>query len=179
MGQFPLPLSELAVPLWWLCTYLHLVPSVLLSQSRAHIRENIVLPMGPLVCEGLGASHGCAMDPVLSHSTSAGCVFSLHTGAGSTLIPLLLSTALVSVPCLLWEIFCPYFLSQCAPTLCYVFLIQAAALWFHIIPCNFNPFKKMIICICDYARCVKWKRAYGKHRSMYRGLHVWRLEDSF
>lgn len=25
--------------------------------------------MGPLVCEGLGASHGCAMDPVLSHST--------------------------------------------------------------------------------------------------------------
>lgn len=59
---------------------------------------------------------------------SAGCVFSLHAGAGSTPIPLVLSTALVSVPCLLWEIFCPCFLSQCASTLCYLFLIQAAAL---------------------------------------------------
>lgn len=70
---------------------MHLVPSVLLSQTRAHIGENNVLPMGPLVCEGLGASHGCAMDPFLSHSTLRWLHFQpprwgrKHTDASSSL----------------------------------------------------------------------------------------------
>lgn len=70
---------------------MHLVLSVLLSQTRAHIGENNVLPMEPLVCEGLGASHGCAMDPFLSHSALCWLRFQpprwgrKHTDASSSL----------------------------------------------------------------------------------------------
>lgn len=72
---------------------------------------------------------------------STGCVFSLHPGAGNMLIPLLLSIALVSVPWLLWEIFCPYFLLHCAPTSCCLFFTQAAALWFHTMLHNLTCLK--------------------------------------
>lgn len=84
---------------------------------------------------------------------SAGFV-QLHAGAGSLVVPLLLTTALVSVPCLFWEMFLSLLpLASGSYLVLSLSLIQAAALWLHTMLHNLNLFKYDYMYLCLHMMC--------------------------